>query len=152
MKHTTLLLILASLASMVNAAPTARVSYDASFYAPFAPHNALDMVKQTPGFVLEAADEEDEQRRGFAGAVGNVLVDGQRLSAKSQTLSDVLSRIPAAEVARIEILRGSDAAGDASGASVLANVIRTRNVGGGWWSGGFELAGQDVPAPNGNFG
>jgi len=152
MKHTTLLLILAvSLATAVAAETPARVSYDAAFFAPFAPLNALDMVKQTPGFVLETVDA-DEQRRGFSGALGNVLVDGQRLSAKSQTLSDVLSRIPANEVVRVEILRGSDAAGDASGATVLANVVRTPSVGGGWWSAGFELAGQDEPAPNANFG
>jgi hypothetical protein len=152
MKHATLVLILTlPLANSTLADTSTRVNYEAAFYAPFAPHNALDMVKQTPGFVLETVDAE-EQRRGFTGAVGNVLVDGQRLSAKSQTLNDVLSRIPAAEVVRIEILRGSDAAGDASGAAVLANVVRTRSVGGGWWAAGFELAGQDEPAPNGNFG
>jgi hypothetical protein len=150
MKHTKLLLILSSFVGLAVADPSARVNYDATFYAPFAPHNALDMVKQTPGFVLETA--EDEQRRGFTGAVGNVLVDGERLSAKSQTLSDVLARIPATEVVRVEILRGSDAAGDASGAAVLANVVRRPSVGAGWWAAGFELAGQDEPAPNGNFG
>jgi hypothetical protein len=124
-----------------------RVVYNAAFYAPFAPRTALDMVKQTPGFVL-AADEE--LRRGFAGAVGNVLIDGERLTAKSQTLSDVLQRVPAAEVVRIEVLRGSAVAGDASGSSVLANVVRTPATGGGAWGLGAELAQRD-PAPNGWF-
>lgn len=136
----------------VPASTTAdRVVYEASFYAPFAPRTALDMVKQTPGFVL-TTDDEESQRRGFAGAVGNVLVDGTRLSAKSQTLTDVLQRVPASEVVRIEILRGNAAAGDASGAAVLANVVRTRATGGGAWALGFELANAEEPAPNGWFG
>src|SRR6201999_2273529 len=108
-----------------------RVVYEAAFYAPFAPRTALDMVKQTPGFVLANYEEPSAQRRGFAGAVGNVLIDGERLSAKTQTLSDVLQRVPASEVVRVEILRGNEVAGDASGATVLANVVRTHSTGGG---------------------
>src|SRR5262245_20725301 len=66
-----------------------RVVYAAAFYAQFAPRTALDMVRQTPGFVLQTGDGE---RRGFSGAVGNVLIDGERLSAKSQSLEGVLGR------------------------------------------------------------
>jgi hypothetical protein len=126
-----------------------RVVYDAGYYAPFAPRTALDMVKQTPGFVL--ADPEQELRRGFSGAVGNVLIDGQRLTAKSQTLADVLQRVPAGEVLRVEILRGNAVAADASGAAVLANVVRTAATGGGVWGLGFEVANEDEPSPNGFF-
>jgi hypothetical protein len=125
-----------------------RVVYDAAYYAAFSPRTALDMVKQTPGFVL--VEQDQELRRGFAGAVGNVLIDGERLSAKSQSLHDVLQRVPANEVLRIEILRGSAVAGDASGATVLANVVRTPSTGGGAWALGMELADR-APAPNGWF-
>ena len=126
-----------------------RVVYEAAFYTPFAPRTALDMVKQTPGFVL--ADDEDDLRRGYAGAVGNVLIDGRRLGAKSQAPGDVLQRIPAGEVLRIELLRGSEVAGDASGATLLANVVRTPASGGGAWGLGAEVATRG-PAPNGWFG
>jgi hypothetical protein len=126
-----------------------RVAYEAAFYAAFAPRTALDMVRQTPGFVPA---EDEDLRRGFAGAVGNVLIDGRRLSAKSQTLSDVLQRIPANEVLRIELLRGSAVAGDASGAALLANVVRTPSSGGGAWALGAEIANRDRAAPNGWFG
>ena len=128
--------------------PGDRVVYEAAFYAAYAPRTALDMVKQTPGFVLA---EDEELRRGYAGAVGNVLIDGRRLSAKSQTPSDVLQRIPAAEVLRVELLRGSEVAGDASGATLLANVIRTPASGGGAWGLGAEVATRGA-APNGWFG
>ncbi len=130
-------------------APAAeRVVYEAAFYAPFAPRTAFDMVNQTPGFVL-AGDEDEEQRRGFSGAVGNVLIDGERPSAKSQSVKDFLQRVPAGEVVRIEILRGG-IVGDASGAAVLANVVRRHSAGGGAWGLGTELATRS-PAPNGWF-
>ena len=127
------------------AAGEARVTYDADFYAQFSPRTALDMIGRTPGFTLT----EGAERRGFSGAVGNVLIDGERVVAKSQTLSDILQRIPAAQVVRIELLRGAQAAGDASGFAVLANVVRTPSAGGGAWSLGYEIAQQNAPAPNG---
>jgi len=118
-----------------------RVVYDAAFYLPFKPRTALDMINQTPGFVLSAPDgnNNDVERRGFAGAVGNVLIDGARLGAKSQNLRDVLGRVAAKEVLRIEILRGAEVAGDASGAPMLANVVRTSTSGGGTWQAGAEM-------------
>jgi len=125
-----------------------RVNYDAAFYSAFSPRTALDMIRQTPGFVF---DEGDEELRGFTGAVGNVLIDGERLSAKSQLLSDVLARVPASEVVRIEILRGTETAGDASGAAVLANVVRTRSANNGTWSLGPEVTNQEKPAPTGSL-
>jgi hypothetical protein len=129
-------------------ADAGRVVYESAFYAQFAPRTALDMVNQTPGFTLDVGDNE---QRGFTGAVGNVLVDGERLGAKSQTLEDVLQRVPASEVLRIEILRGADVAGDASGKAVLVNVVRTRTAGGGTWMAGFEMTNRDKPKPTGRL-
>ncbi|MBC8025386.1 MAG: TonB-dependent receptor [Steroidobacteraceae bacterium] len=134
----------------VTSAGSDRVVYDAAFYAAFSPRTALDMIAQTPGFVLNAPEEDE--RRGFAGAVGNVLIDGERLSAKSQSLRDVLERVPATDVVRIEILRGAEVAGDASNATVLANVVRTRASGSGTWEAGSELSNQHSAAPYGRFG
>jgi hypothetical protein len=127
------------------AVPSGRVVHETDFFARFSPRTALDMIRQVPGFTLI----EGSGRRGFAGAVGNVLVDGDRPIAKSQTLSDILQRIPAAQVVRIELLRGAEIAGDPSGQAVIANVVRTRAAGGGAWSVGYEIAQQHVPAPNG---
>ena len=126
--------------------PSDRPHYDAQWYATFAPRTALDMVRQTPGFTLA---EGEADRRGLSGAVGNVLIDGRRPSAKEQTIEEILQRIPAAQVLAIEILRGADTAGDASGQSVLLNVVRTSFTGAGVGSLGFEYAQQHEPAPNG---
>jgi len=104
-----------------------RTSYDAAFYARFHPQNALDMVNQTPNFALNGGDN----RRGFSGAVGNLLIDGRRPVAKSQSVQTILQQIPAAQVVRIELLRGAAVAGDASGQSVLINVVRVASAGSG---------------------
>lgn len=116
------------------ASAAGRLVYEATFFASFNPQNAMDMVSQTPGFSLNGGDD----RRGFSGAVGNLLIDGLRPSTKSQSLDSLLQRIPASQVLRIEVLRGAEVAGDASGQSVLLNVVRTPGSGSGLWRLGGE--------------
>ncbi|MEZ5995086.1 MAG: TonB-dependent receptor [Hyphomonadaceae bacterium] len=124
-----------------------RVVYEAAAFAQYNPQTALDMVRQTPGFSLDDGDG----RRGFSGAVGNVLIDGVRPSAKSQSLDGILSRIPANQVVRLEVLRGSAVAGDASGQATLLNVVRTESAGSGVYSAGFEHGTRGVYAPQGEI-
>ncbi len=124
-----------------------RVVYDAAFFAQFNPQNALDMVNQTPGFSLNGG----EDRRGFSGAVGNLLIDGQRPVAKSQSVQTILQNIAAAQVVRIEVLRGAAVAGDASGQSVLVNIVRTPNAGSGVWGAGFEQTNHTSPQGNASW-
>src|SRR5688572_32043796 len=88
--------------------PGAPLHYEAAYFSQFAPRTALDMLRRVPGFTLRTLDPE---RRGFAGAVGNVLIDGEQPSAKSQLLEDILQRIPASQVVRVEVWRGSQTAG-----------------------------------------
>lgn len=124
-----------------------RLVYDAVFFTQYNPQTALDMVRQVPGFSLDGGDD----RRGFSGAVGNLLIDGVRPSTKSQGVDGILSRIPANQVVRLEVLRGAAVAGDASGQSVLLNVVRTPSAGSGVYEVGFELTSRDVAAPRGEL-
>lgn len=124
-----------------------RTSYDASQFAQYNPQTALDMVRQLPGFSLDGG----ANRRGFSGAVGNLLIDGVRPSTKSQGVEGILSRIPANQVVRLEVLRGAAVAGDASGQSTLLNVVRTESSGSGVYEAGVELTSRDVPAPRGEL-
>ena len=65
-------------------------SYSAEYFAPFNPVTAEDMIRRVPGFSLDGGDD----RRGFAGAAGNVLINGERPSSKT-ALAEQLSRISA---------------------------------------------------------
>ncbi|HEY6644838.1 TonB-dependent receptor plug domain-containing protein [Povalibacter sp.] len=115
---------------------TGVLRYPANFFAEFQPTTALDMVKRLPGFSFNAGDVTV---RGFVGALGNVLIDGQRPASKSVLLEDVLRRIPFANVATIEVIRGGAPGINMQGQPVVANVVR---VGGDMSTHSSELTGM----------
>ena len=90
-------------AAAAAATDTSARTYTPEDFARYAPRNALDMLEQVPGFVIRAAVQE----RGLGQATGNVLINGQRLSGKSNDVLTQLSRIPAGNVVRIEIVDGA---------------------------------------------
>ncbi len=94
-------------------------TYLADFFADARPSTAQDMVGRLPGFEMDSGNDA----RGFAGTAGNVLVDGRRPTSKTDDLGTVLGRIPAASVARIEIIRGGAPGIDMQGQTVVANVV-----------------------------
>ncbi len=100
-------------------------SYQPVFFAAVRPNTALDMVNALPGFSLDTGDSV----RGFAGAAGNVLIDGDRPATKNDTLDEILKRIPAASVARIDVIRGGAPGIDMQGKTMIANVIRKKDDG-----------------------
>src|SRR5437868_1446132 len=100
-------------------------SYPASFFAAMNASNAQDMVSRIPGFTLDTGASV----RGYEGAAGNVLIDGQRPSSKSDTIDEILRRIPAGQVERIDVIRGGAPGIDMQGKTVLANVIRKKGGG-----------------------
>ena len=93
-------------------------------FARFAPRTALDMASQVPGFPIE----EGESERGFGQADTNILVNGRRISGKSNGPVQVLGRIPADDVIRLEILDGASL--DIGGLSGQVLNVVTRTGGG----------------------
>lgn len=79
------------------------VTYLPADFARFAPRNALDMLSQVPGFAIRG----DDQQRGLGQATGNVLINGARVSSKSDGLYDRLRRITTDRVERIELVDGA---------------------------------------------
>jgi hypothetical protein len=100
--------------------------YDAVFFTQFSPANALQMVQRVPGFTLESGSTEV---RGFAQAAGNVVINGQRPSSKSDSLDTVLARIPASRVLRIELASGSEFGADYAGKPQVVNLVLTEEGG-----------------------
>lgn len=98
--------------------------YKPAFFTQYSPQTALDMVNQLPGFTLV---ETDDDIRGFATGAGNVLIDGRRPTTKSGGIREALSRIPASQVAYIEVIRGASGTSDAAGQAVVANVIQIKD-------------------------
>ena len=100
------------------------VEYSADFFARYKPSTALDMVRQLPGFQIDDGDTS----RGFAGTVGNILVNDKYPSAKKDTPTALLSRIPVDQVDRIELLRGQARGIDLQGQVVVANIVLRKDI------------------------
>lgn len=123
----TLLLLLGSaphIAFAQDAGPVAasdgKQVYTPDFFAQFSPVTALDMVQRIPGFSIEGS----EGRRGFGENAGNVLIDGDRPSTKSDDIFTILGRIPASEVERIELTEQAGADAETQGKGQVVNVVR----------------------------
>jgi len=82
------------------------------------------MVRRVPGFSLS----NGEDRRGFAGAAGNVLINGERPSSKTP-ISEQLARIAARDVLRIDLYSGGADAGELGGQMLYVDVrLRPRDA------------------------
>jgi hypothetical protein len=138
-----------------TAAPTTARVFTLLDFERFAPRNALDMLNRVPGFSIQRQDED--QGRGLGQASTNVLINGQRLSSKSQDIFDQLQRISVDNVERIEIVDGATL--DLPGLSgQVANVItRSGGISGryewrtihrpkyadpSWWGGDLSVNGS----------
>lgn len=95
------------------------IEYPRAFFDRYQPQTALDIVLQLPGFQLDNGREV----RGFGGASGNVLIDSRWPITKDDTPAEILSRIPAAYVATIELIRGRREGVNLRGKPVVANVL-----------------------------
>lgn len=90
------------------------------------PRTALDLIEEIPGFNVQGGGGPGGGGggggRGFGEASGNLLINGDRISSKSTSTRDELSRIPIGNVLRIEIVDGATL--DIPGLSgQVANVI-----------------------------
>lgn len=110
-------------AALVAAAPAGVQQgvtlFPAEFFAAHQPASAADMLSRTPGFTLDAGTSQ----RGFEGGGGNALINGRRPVTKTDNLAEVLKRIPAARVERIELIHGGAPGIDMQGRSLMANVV-----------------------------
>jgi outer membrane receptor for ferrienterochelin and colicins len=114
----------------VNANASGKVQvYEPSYFARFAPKTAVDMVQNIPGFSIS---DNDSDERGFGQAKQNVLINGRRVSGKSNDAETALGRISAESVVRIEIVDGATL--NIPGLSgQVANVIAKVNAFSGTW-------------------
>lgn len=95
------------------------VSYDAVFFDRYQPNSALEMISRIPGFQIDDGDD----KRGFGAASGNILINDRYPSAKQDKATSIVDRIPASQVARIDLIRGQVRGIDLRGQSVVASII-----------------------------
>jgi hypothetical protein len=108
-------------------------SYEASYFAQYAPRSALDIARRVPGFQLDLGATQTDlgqvDVRGFAGTAGNVVFNGARPSSKAEALDVTLAQIPAQRVLRVEVGPGDLYGSDYAGKSQVLNVILSAESG-----------------------
>ncbi len=90
-------------ATAIDPQTATRRSFTPADFTHFAPRTALDMVQRIPGFTIEQGGGD----RGLGQADANVLINGQRISGKSNGPVEALSRISAESVVRLDIVDGA---------------------------------------------
>ncbi|MEX0619317.1 MAG: TonB-dependent receptor [Pseudohongiellaceae bacterium] len=102
------------------------VVYPAAYFAQFEPVTVGDMLDRIPGISLALGENtngsQNNETRGLGGSA-QILIDGKRMAGKENEAASQLDRIPAEQVERIEIIRGSTAALDVSNSGQLINIV-----------------------------
>lgn len=117
-----------ALAADVDVLPDAQldestVTYPAQFFDEFSPVSVNDMIDRIPGIGL--ALRGGNQGRGLGSGSGEVLINGQRLTGKSNSSRSQLSRIGADQVEYIEIIRGTSEELGVRGSGQVVNIVLT---------------------------
>ena len=122
------------------------ITYDADFIARF-PNvvSVLDLIPRIPGAEQILGDRQTQQflqRRGFSGNEDSVLINGKRISGKSNDSRSALGRITIDQVERIEIIRGSNPDIKVSSQRGIINVVLKEGAGTG--SGAWRVLGRTI--------
>lgn len=118
----------ASTLSQSTNAEDSSVRYPSSYFTEWAPTTAQDMINRIPGVSVSG---------GFGGGFGGgrggrglgagggdqILIDGKRMAGKGNQSRDQLTRISAAQVNYIELIRGTSAELDVRSSGQIINVV-----------------------------
>jgi len=119
----------------------AKVTYEASFFEPYQTVNAADMVRWVPGGAALLPSNQrrgnDQEKRGFGSGGDQILINGKRISGKSNNIASAMQRIQSGIVSRIEVIRGTTAGLDVRSEGTIINVVITEELSGG--SGSWQL-------------
>lgn len=118
------------------------VTYEAEFFDTYTVVNAADMLRWVPGGAALLPDNrrrgrQQQDKRGFGSGGDQVLINGKRISGKSNNISSAMQRIQASVVSRIQVIRGTSAGLDVRSEGTLINVVLSEEVSGG--SGSWQL-------------
>jgi len=102
--------------------------YTPDYFTQFVPQTAADMVARLPGFEIRGGGGG----RGFGQASLNILINGRRPSSKTSGANQILGRIPASNVTRIEIVDGASLNIPGLSGQVANIFAKTGELSGSW--------------------
>lgn len=117
------------------------ITYDARFFVPYQPVTAADMLRWVPGGAALLPEDRNnnfqQEKRGFGSGGDQILINGKRISGKSNDIRSAIQRIQASVVERIELIRGNSAGLDVRSEGTLLNIVLAEDISGG--SGTWQL-------------
>ena len=127
-----------------------RIIYDLDYFAQFSVISADDLLRRIPG-VQELLDFNEGGARGFGSTGAQVLINGQRLSGKSNDVQSTLERIQARQVLRIEVIRGNIPGLDVRSEGRVVNVVleQEATTSYGSWEGSVSYQSGNIWKPGG---
>lgn len=118
------------------------VVYESTFFEPYTIVTAADMLRWVPGGAAFLPDDSrrarnEPEKRGFGSGGDQILINGKRMSGKSNDIGSAIGRIQAGVVDRIEVIRGTTAGLDVRSEGTLFNIVLTEEIPGG--SGSWQV-------------
>ena len=104
-----------------------RIVYDRNYFSQFNVISADDLLRRIPG-VQDLLNFGESGERGFGSTGAQVLINGQRLSGKSNNVQSALARIQARQVLRIEVIRGKVPGLDVRSEGRVVNVVLEEEI------------------------
>lgn len=135
-----------------------RIVYTLEYFSSYNVLTARDQLERIPG--LQEIFENDNDQRGFGNSGDQVLINGKRLSGKTNDIGSAMDRIQARQVVRIEVIRGTVTGLDVRSQGRVVNVVLDGALvaGVGSWQADFEdysdssWGGGGELSYNGDFG
>lgn len=106
-----------------QASDDSTIVYEADFFIDYSPVSVNDMIDRIPGISLALNNNGGGNSRGLGSGEGEILINGQRTTGKSNEGRSQLSRIAADQVDYIEIIRGTSDDMDIRGGGQVVNVV-----------------------------
>jgi hypothetical protein len=99
------------------------VVYDATYFEQFNAVTLEDMIRNIPGGTSVLRSGGGGNERGFGANDVQILIGGRRMSGKANNMITNLSRVQAAQVERIELIRSNAEGLDIRNEGIIYNVI-----------------------------
>lgn len=114
------------------------ITYPASYFDQYEPFSVSDMLDRIPGITIARqgaggpggpggsggpGSSSGSNRRGLGLGGDQVLINGRRTTGKENEGNSQLTRIPANQVQRIEIIRGTSGDLDVRGGTQVINIV-----------------------------
>lgn len=121
-----------------------RLVYGAEFFRQFNVVSVSDQLERVPG-IGDLLSGTGGDQRGFGNAGDQILINGRRVSGKSNEVDDMLDRLQARQVVQIEVIRGTVPGLDVRSQGRIVNVVldgRIHTGYGAWTAGARQRAGS----------